>query len=337
MLLSLARPIVAAIATLCLGGCTSGSASGLITMDGSSTVFPLSEAVAEEFLRTRPDDRVTVGISGTGGGFQKFCRGEADIANASRPITQVEAQACRAAGITFLELPVAYDGIAIVVHPHATWVDHITVAELRALWAPEAQGLVTRWNQVRPGWPDRELHLFGAGVDSGTFDYFTEAIMGQPKASRGDFTSSEDDNVLVQGIASDELAIGFLPFAYYQGNHDRLKLVPVDDERPANGEGPIAPSMETIRTGIYQPLARPVFIYVTTRAAARPEVEAFVEFYLAHADDLSREVAYVGLGEEAYRLVGHRFTRRLDGSLFGDGAHTVGVTIEALLSREQTP
>jgi phosphate transport system substrate-binding protein len=279
---------------------------------------------------------VTVGISGTGGGFQRFCRGETDVSNASRPISTVEIEACRAAGTAFIELPVAYDGIAIVAHPNASWLDHLTAAELKAIWAPDAQGSVSRWSEVRAGWPDRELHLFGAGVDSGTYDYFTEAIVGTAKASRGDFTSSEDDNVLVQGIASDELALGFIPFAYYQGNRQRLKLVPVDDGRDDNGAGPIAPSPETIRDGTYQPLARPVFIYVSLRAAERPEVQDFVQFYLAHAEVLAPEVAYVGLRDDGYRLAGERFRQRTTGTIFEGGGHGVGVTIEQLLSRERS-
>src|SRR5688500_16727725 len=238
------------------GGASSGPT--LVTLDGSSTVFPISEAVAEEFQNADKDVRVTVGISGTGGGFQKFCRGEIDIANASRPISATEVAACEKAGIGFIELPIAFDGIAIAAHPKNTWAGNITVAELKTLWAPEAQGKVTRWSQVRKGWPDREIHLFGAGVGSGTYDYFTEVINGKAKASRGDFTSSEDDNVLVQGIANDELALGFVPYAYFEGNHDKLKLVPVDD-----GKGSaILPSPQTIEDGTYKPLSRPVFIYV---------------------------------------------------------------------------
>jgi len=319
----------------CGGGTAPGASGALVTLDGSSTVFPISEAVAEEFQRATPGTRVTVGISGTGGGFQKFCRGETDISNASRPISATEIAACDKAGIEYVELPVAYDGIAIVVNPKAAWVSDITSAELKTLWAPEAQGKVARWNQVRASWPDREIHLFGAGVDSGTYDYFTEAITGKAKASRGDFTSSEDDNVLVQGVSSDELALGFIPFAYYEENQDKLKLVPVDDAKADNGAGPILPNPETIRTGTYQPLSRPVFIYVSTKAEERPEVQKFVEFYLAQADVLVREVNYVGLGREAYDLVGDRFAKRATGSLFAGAENTVGVTIEQLLARER--
>jgi len=323
----------------CGGGSTSsGTASSggtaLVTLDGSSTVFPISEAVAEEFQKANQGVNVTVGISGTGGGFQKFCRGEIDISDASRPISATEVEACGKSGIEFIEMPVAYDGIAIAVHPSASWADRITVAELKTLFAPEAQGQVKRWNQVRASWPDREIHLFGAGVDSGTYDYFTEAIMGKAKASRGDFTSSEDDNVLVQGIGSDELALGFLPFAYYEENASRLKLVPVDDEKTDNGSGAILPSPETIKTGTYQPLSRPVFIYVSKKAADRPEVQRFVEFYMKNAEALVREVNYVGLGTEIYGMVSDRFAKRHTGSVFS-GQNTVGVTIEQLLSKER--
>src|SRR6187402_1711646 len=241
------------------GGASSSSGPTLVSLDGSSTVFPISEAVAEEFQKVEKGVRVTVGISGTGGGFQKFCRGEIDISDASRPISATEVEACKKAGVEYTELPIAFDGIAIAVHPKAVWADKITVAELKTMWAPDAQGKVTKWSQVRKGWPDREIHLFGAGVDSGTYDYFTEVINGKAKASRGDFTSSEDDNVLVQGIANDELAIGLIPFAYFEGNHDKLRLVAVDDGK----DGGILPSPETIEKGTYKPLSRPVFIYVS--------------------------------------------------------------------------
>ena len=313
------------------GGASSGPS--LVTLDGSSTVFPLSEAVAEEFQKADKNIRVTVGISGTGGGFQKFCRGEIDIADASRPISATEVAACEKSGIQYIELPVAYDGIAIAVNPKNNWAGNITVAELKTLWSPDAQGKVKTWNQVRKGWPNREVHLFGAGVDSGTYDYFTEAINGKAKASRGDFTSSEDDNVLVQGISNDELALGFLPFAYFEENSAKLKLVPVDDGKADNGEGAIAPGPDTIRTGTYQPLSRPIFIYASAKAAERPEVQRFVEFYLKNSEALAREVNYVGLGANAYTMVGDRFAKRTPGSVFL-GANTVGVTIDQLLAKE---
>ncbi len=285
-----------------------GAASGpsLVTLDGSSTVFPISEAVAEEFQKADKTVRVTVGISGTGGGFQKFCRGEIDIADASRPISATEIAACQQSGVGFIELPIAYDGIAIAVNPKNSWADTITVAELKTLWAPDAQGKVRTWNQVREGWPNREIHLFGAGVDSGTYDYFTEVINGKAKASRGDFTSSEDDNVLVQGIGSDELALGFLPFAYFEENAAKLKLVAVDDGK---GGGAVAPTPDAIEKGVYRPLSRPVFIYVSKQAAQRAEVQRFVEFFLKHADTLVREVNYVSLGAAAYSSAADTFAK----------------------------
>jgi phosphate transport system substrate-binding protein len=282
------------------------SGPSLVTLDGSSTVFPISEAVAEEFQKANPNTRVTVGISGTGGGFQKFCRGEIDIADASRPISATEVAACQKSGIGYLELPVAFDGIAIAVNPQNTWADKITVAELKTLWAPDAQGKVRTWSQVRNGWPNREVHLYGAGVDSGTYDYFTEVINGKAKASRGDFTSSEDDNVLVQGISNDELALGFVPFAYFEENAAKLKLVPVDDGK---GGGAITPTPETIEKGTYRPLSRPVFIYVSKKAAARAEVQRFVEFYLKNADSLVREVNYVSLGQAEYTKATEKFVK----------------------------
>ena len=309
-------------------------AGGSIQIDGSSTVFPISEAVAEEFQRENPNVRVTVGISGTGGGFQKFCRGETDISDASRPIRAAEIDACKKAGIEFIELPVAYDGLAIVVNPKNTWVTSMTTAELKTLWQPEAQGKVMRWNQVRSSWPDREIRLFGAGVDSGTFDYFTEAINGKEKASRGDFTSSEDDNVIVQGVGGDEAALGFLPLAYVEQNRDRLKLVPIDDGKADNGQGPITPSAETVRNGTYQPLSRPLFIYVSRKAADRGEVQRFIESYFS-SDDLMREVGYVELTPALYDLAKEHFTARKTGTAFESGGSQVGMTLEALLAREK--
>jgi phosphate transport system substrate-binding protein len=306
----------------------------LIQIDGSSTVFPITEAVAEEFQKTNPTVRVTVGISGTGGGFQKFCRGETDISDASRPIRPTEIETCSKAGIEYIELPVAYDGLAIVVNPKNTWVDQVAVSELKTLWAPEAQGTILRWNQVRRTWPDREIRLFGAGVDSGTYDYFTEATVGKEGASRGDFTSSEDDNVLVQNISTDELALGFLPLAYVEQNQSKLKLVPVDDGRPENGKGPVSPSAETVRDGTYQPLSRPLFIYVARKAADRPEVQRFVQAYLNSAS-LMREVGYVELTPQIYDLARKHFADRRVGSAFGAGGSQVGVTLEQLLTREQ--
>jgi phosphate transport system substrate-binding protein len=312
-----------------------GAPAALITLDGSSTVFPIAEAVAEEFGKANPNVRTpTVGISGTGGGFQKFCRGETDISNASRPIRPAEIEACKKAGIEYIEVPIAYDGIAIVVNPKNTWANSITVDELKTMWAPEAQGKITRWNQIRSSWPNREIRLFGAGVDSGTYDYFTEATVGKEGASRGDFTSSEDDNVIVQGVASDELALGFLPLAYVEENRERLKVAPVDDAKAENGAGPITPSAETVRGGTYQPLSRPLFIYVARKAADRPEVQQFVEMFFSR-DDLVREVGYIELTPQIHELARKHFADRKVGTAFGEGGSQVGMTLEALLAKER--
>jgi len=316
------------------GGAGATTTAAIIAIDGSSTVFPISEAVAEEFQKQH-GARVTIGVSGSGGGFKKFCKGETAISDASRPIKPSEVELCKKNNIAFIELPVAYDGIAVVVHRDASWVDKMTVAELRTLWAPESQGKVTRWSQVREGWPDREIHLFGPGVDSGTYDYFTEAIVGKEHSSRGDFTSSEDDNVLVQGIATDPAALGFFGFAYYLENRDKLKIVPIDDGKPENGDGPIGPSFETVSRGTYQPLSRPLFIYVSRAAAEREEVQAFVAFYLDAGRKLVKEVGYIPLPDQGYVLVKRRFDKRTVDSLFGGKGSQVGVTIEELLGKEK--
>jgi phosphate transport system substrate-binding protein len=314
------------------GGSQQGAAA--IRIDGSSTVYPITEAVAEEFKKGNPNVNVTVGVSGTGGGFQKFCRGETDISNASRPIRPTEIEACKNAGIEYIELPVAYDGLAVVVNPRNSWTTSMTVEELKKLWAPEAQGKVTRWSHVRSSWPDREIHLFGAGVDSGTYDYFTEAIVGKEGASRGDFTASEDDNVLVQGIASDPNALGFFGLAYYVENQDRLKAVPI---QPPGGGAAVLPSVETARDGSYQPLSRPIFIYVSKQAADELEaVRQFVEFYLdpENAELLVEEVGYVPLPTKAYELALRNFEERETGTAFA-GRSQVGVAVQELLAAER--
>jgi phosphate transport system substrate-binding protein len=305
----------------------------IITIDGSSTVYPVTEAVAEEFQRANKGARITVGISGTGGGFQKFCRGEIDIADASRPIRPVESEACAKSGVSFIELPVAYDGLAIVVHPKNTWATSMTVAELKKLWEPAAQGKVMRWSDVRNGWPNNEIHLFGAGTDSGTFDYFTEAIAGKEDASRGDYTSSEDDNVIVQGVSGDENALGYFGFAYYQENKDKLKLVAVDDGDEANGKGAILPSLETVKDGTYRPLSRPVFIYPKVKALDRPEVRSFVDFYLKEGVPLVAEVGYIPLGDREYEMVRTRLDARKTGSMYEGPSSASQVTLEQRLSQ----
>ena len=325
MVLALAAGLTAAA---CGGGPTEGTPQ-IIASDGSSTVFPVTEAVAEAFQKANPAIRVTGSESGTGAGMQKFCRSEIAIANASRPIKATEAAACATAGITFVELPVAYDGLSVVVHPSNTWATSITAAELKKLWEPAAQGQVKRWNQVRAGWPDQEIHLFGPGTASGTFDYFTEAINGKAQASRGDYTASEDDNVLVQGVASDPNSLGYFGLAYYEQNKARVKVVPVDDGDAANGSGPIAPSMETVRNGTYRPLSRPLFIYVSTAALARPEVQQFVDFYLNSPAALIQDVGYVPLADAEQQLTKARFAARTTGTMFEGASHTA--SLESLL------
>lgn len=302
------------------GGSSPSSEAAVIAIDGSSTVYPISAAVAEDFRGTNAGTPVTVGFSGTGGGFKKFCRGETAISDASRPVSTSELETCGQASIEFVELPVAYDGLAVVVNPKNTWATSMTVAELKKLWEPEAQGVIMKWNQIRPEWPDKEIALFGPGVDSGTFDYFTEAVNGQSKKSRGDYTSSENDNILVQGVAGDEYALGFMGLAYYEENQGRLTLVAVDDENDDNGAGPILPSFETVRNGTYRPLSRPLFIYVNTTALDRPEVAQFVDFYLANTSELSKEVGYVSLTDAELAMVKARLAARTHGTMFTEHA-----------------
>lgn len=303
----------------------------LIAIDGSSTVFPISEAMAEEFQKTHKT-KVTVATSGTGGGFKKLCAGEIAIAGASRPIKPTEIDACRAHGTGYIELPVAYDGIAVVVHRDNTWASSMTVSELKKLWHPQAQGKVKKWSDIREGFPAEEIHLFGAGVDSGTYDYFTKAIVGEEHKSRGDYTSSEDDNVLVRGISTDKLALGFFGFAYYEANKDVLKLLAIDDGNDENGSGPIAPSVRSIEDGTYQPLSRPIFIYVHRGAANRSEVADFVNFYLGEGTHFVREVGYIGLPASTYKLAQARFESRTPGTIFAGSGSQVSVFLPDLLS-----
>ena len=329
---------IAAIGLVGVAVATAGKARAqdLIQIDGSSTVYPITEAMAEEFqLASGGEYRVTVGISGTGGGFKKFCRGETHISDASRPIKESERAACAEAGIEFIELPVALDALTVMVNPGNDWVDYLTIQELKKIWEPAAQGKVSNWSQVREGFPDRPLTLYGAGVDSGTYDYFTEAVVGEEGASRGDFTASEDDNVLVQGIASDPNALGFFGLAYYFENQDKLKAVPI---QPSGGGDPVAPSVESARDGSYQPLSRPIFIYVSKQAANDLEgVRQFVEFYLdpENAEALVTEVGYVPLPTDAYELALQIFQERHTGTAFAGGSQ-VGVAVEDLLQAQKT-
>jgi phosphate transport system substrate-binding protein len=304
-------------------------ADAIIKVDGSSTVFPITEAAAEEFQKAQKGKvKVTVGISGTGGGFKKFCRGETDISDASRPIKKKEMEACKEAGIQYIEIPVAYDALTVVINPKNNWAETMTVAELKKIWEPEAQGKITKWSQVNPKWPDAPLKLYGPGADSGTFDYFTEAVNKKEKASRGDFTASEDDNVLVQGVAQDKNALGYFGYAYYAENTAKLKAVKID-----GGKGAISPSAKTVEDGTYQPLARPIFIYVNAKSADKPEVKQFVEFYLKNASTLVKEVKYVPLPPSAYTIGVEHLNKKKLGTVFkGDAA--VGVKIEDLMKRE---
>jgi phosphate transport system substrate-binding protein len=308
-------------------------AQAAIKIDGSSTVFPISEAFAEEFqIQKRGKVRVTVGVSGTGGGFKKFCRGETDVANASRPISVEEMETCRKAGIKYMEIPVAFDALTVVINPANNWVKDnvLTIADLKKMWEPAAQGRINTWKQVRAEWPAERLMLFGPGADSGTFDYFTEAVMGKAKSSRGDFTASEDDNTLVQGVENNKSALGYFGFAYYVAHKDKMTAVKID-----GGKGPVAPSVENVINGTYSPLSRPLFIYVKESSAARPEVREFVQFMMTEGADLVTEVGYVPLPKSAYQLAWKHFNDKKLGTVFG-GHAKVGVTIDELLAMEAT-
>ncbi|WP_324721875.1 PstS family phosphate ABC transporter substrate-binding protein [Salinimicrobium sp. HB62] len=274
-----------------------------ISIDGSSTVYPVTEAIAEEYRNEAPRTDITIGVSGTGGGFQKFGRGEVAITNASRPIKEDERAIAESNGISFVELEVAYDGLAVVVNPENDWVDCFTVEQLKKIWEPGAQGNITRWNQIDPSWPDEEIHLFGPGVASGTFDYFTEAIVGESGASRGDYTASEDDNVLVQGVSGDKYGLGFFGLAYYEENADKLRMVAVD-----GGEGCVEPTAETVSNGSYAPLSRPLYIYVNSSSLENPAVIDFVEFYLDEAPQLLQDVGYIPLTAEEYQRERQKFS-----------------------------
>jgi phosphate transport system substrate-binding protein len=302
----------------------------IVKIDGSSTVFPVTEAIAEDFQKAKKQQiKVTVGISGTGGGFKKFCRAETDISNASRPILKAEMADCAKAGVEYIELPVAFDALTVVINPKNTFIKQLTIAEMKKMWEPAAQGKVTRWNQVNPSWPDAPLKLFGPGADSGTFDYFTEAVVGKSKSSRGDFTASEDDNVLVQGVSRDVNGLGYFGYAYYVENKDKLKAVPIVNEK---GQ-PVEPSMEAVLKGTYSPLARPIFIYVNAKSLAKPEVKEFVEYYMKNGAKLAKEVKYVPLPDSAYTAGWEHVVKGKKGTVFG-GVAEIGVTIEELLKRE---
>lgn len=316
-------------------------AVAIIKIDGSSTVYPVTEAVTEEFQKNKKNAiKVNVSISGTSGGFKKLCRGEIDIANASRPILNEEIKECNKHGIKFIELPVAYDALTVVINPQNNWVSSMTVAELKKMWEPAAQGKVTHWNQINPAWPNATLKLFGPDSDSGTFDFFTEVIVGKAKSSRLDFTSSDDDKLLVQGVSGDKNAIGYFGYAYYADNTKKLKVVPI---KSGKGKPHILPSLESVKNSTCRPLSRPIFIYISAKAAQKPEVKEFIEFYLKQATDLVEEVKYIPLPDAAYKLALDNFTKGKTGTGFGGKSHVdidfsgiaeVGVSDEVLMKRE---
>lgn len=310
---------------------TASNLSGAVLVDGSSTVFPISEAMAEEFMKANPNVRVTVGVSGTGGGFKKFCAGETDISNASRPIKKEEIELCQKNGIEYVELPVAFDGLSVVVNPANDYATCLKVDELKKMWEPAAQGKVTNWNQIRESFPNKRLGLYGAGTDSGTYDYFTAAIVGEEGESRGDFTASEDDNTIVQGVASDEGGLGFFGYAYFEENKDRLKLVAID-----SGDGNcVEPSETTIADGSYKPLSRPEFIYVKKTSLDKPAVKAFAQFQIDPANkNLIKETGYVPLPDDILAVVKERLETTKIGTVFG-GEPAVGVKLADILAKEK--
>jgi len=317
---------------------TASAQTEVVKVDGSSTVFPITEAVAEEFQTSKKGKvNVTVGVSGTGGGFKKFCRGEIDVQNASRPIhmsTEAgkpgEMENCKAANIKYYELPIAFDAIAVVVNNSNNWVNDISVEDLKKIWEPGAQGKIMKWKDVNPKWPDQPMKLYGAGADSGTFDYFTEAIMGKAKASRGDYSASEDDNVLVKGVANEKGAIGYMPYSYYEQNKKSLKLVAISDK----GKTPVVPNRETVEGGSYSPLSRPVFIYVNEASFKKPAVKEFVEFYVKNAARLALDVKYIPLPADAYKLNTEHLNKGKLGSAFA-GHSAVGMKIQDLMKKER--
>jgi phosphate transport system substrate-binding protein len=307
------------------------AASDIVTIDGSSTVYPITEAVAEEFQK-ETGIKVTVGVSGTGGGFKKFCRGETVISDASRPIQAKEMKACEEKGISFIEIPVAFDALTVVVNKNNDWAEELSPADLKKMWEPNAQGKVMSWNQVREGMPNTPLKLYGPGADSGTFDYFTEAIIEKSKSIRGDFTASEDDNVLVQGVAGDKGGIGYFGLAYYVENKDKLKAVKIK-----NKDGKfITPSIEAVMNGSYNPLSRPLFIYLNaTKAAFDPKVKKFVEFYLKNAGKLSKEVGYVPFNKDEYAAIEKHYKTLKTGTAFKSGP-AIGLSVKEILEKALT-
>jgi phosphate transport system substrate-binding protein len=302
--------------------------TGDVKIDGSSTVFPISEAVAKGYSDSKGGKvQIGIGKSGTGGGFKKFCRGEIDIANASRPILEKEIKSCQEKGVEYVELPIAYDAITVVANSGNTWAKDLKLAELKTIWGPEAAGKVKNWKEVRAGFPDKPLRLFGPGPSSGTFDYFTEAVNGKPKVGRGDYTASEDDNVLVKGVTGDEGALGYFGYAYYEANKDKLKAVAID-----SGKGPVGPSVETVKNGTYSPLSRPLFIYINAKSFDKPEVKEFITYYLANVGKFSTATKYIPLSDAIYVKVKAKAEAKKTGTVFG-GKEAVGLKIDEVMSK----
>jgi phosphate transport system substrate-binding protein len=308
------------------GGSSGGT--GDIKIDGSSTVFPISEAIAESFGKSNQGKKVSVGSSGTGGGFKKFCRGDIDISNASRPILQKEIDDCKAQGIDYLEIPIAYDALTVVVNPGNTWAANMKIADLKKMWEPTATAKVMKWKDVNPTFPDEKLALYGAGKSSGTFDYFTEAINGKAKESRTDYTATEDDNVTVKGVIGDKNALGYFGYSYYEANKTKLKAVGID-----SGKGAVLPSVETVKNGTYSPLSRPLFIYVSSKSLDKPGVKEFVDYYLAQVPKASAEVKYIPLPETAYAKINEKVKAKKLGTVFG-GKEAIGLKIDEILAKE---
>jgi phosphate transport system substrate-binding protein len=312
----------------CLVGCEQPVAvTGKIDIDGSSTVFKLTQAVAEEFRSDNAGVQIKVDKSGTGGGFSKFVLGKLDICDASRPIAQKEIDLCKENGVEYIELPIAFDAITVAVNSQNSWCESMTTAELKKLWEPEAEGKITTWKQVREEWPDQKIELFGQGHDSGTFEYFTEAIVKQKNKSRTDCTASEDDNVILLGIEGEKGALGYVPYAYFAPRAGKtMKAVKID-----SGKGPVAPSPQAVKDASYSPLSRPLFIYINRKAAEKPEVKKFVEFYLENGEKMAEVVGYIPLNAADYAKVLERFRKLQTGTSFG-GASSEGKTLNDILS-----
>ena len=322
------------LALLITVGCARGGPglTGEIKAGGSSTVYPLTAAVTEEFVKKHPGVKISVGVSGTGGGFEQFCRSASDIQNASRPINDREQTACEGAGVSFIEIPVAYDALTIIVHPTNDWASSMTLAELKKLWEPRADAMVVRWSDVRPEWPAERIRLFGPGTASGTFDYFTETVTGGIGASRKDYTASEDDAVIVKGVAGDRYALGYVGYGHFENNRASLKAVPIAGQN-AERLGAVLPSPDNVQRGAYRPLSRSLFIYVNAKSIDRPEVSEFVNFYLKQDEAIVREVGGIPMSHLAYQLVRQRVAKKTPGTLFADGRGNE--SLELLLTQAQ--